>query len=153
MFERWAGDPDFTRYLSWPVHRGVEDSRAFIERVIGAWRRRDGHLPWVIEDRMDGPIGSVGVTLDAHRVSLGMGIAPAWQGRGYATEAVRAVVEAALTDPNVHRLWAVCDLDNHASARVLEKSGLEYEGVLRRFSLRPNLSQTPRDSHCYARVR
>ena len=109
MFERWAGDPDFTRYLSWPVHRGVEDSRAFIERVIGAWRRRDGHLPWVIEDRMDGPIGSVGVTLDAHRVSLGMGIAPAWQGRGYATEAVRAVVEAALTDPNVHRLWAVCD--------------------------------------------
>jgi [ribosomal protein S5]-alanine N-acetyltransferase len=49
--------------------------------------------------------------------------------------------------------WATCDSDNLASARVLEKIGLMREGVLRRHTIRPNISPIPRDVFIYAKVR
>ena len=69
------------------------------------------------------------------------------------TEVVRAVADWALAQPEVHRVWAVCDVDNLASARVLEKAGMECEGRLRRWFLHPNVSAAPRDCWCYARVK
>ena len=50
-------------------------------------------------------------------------------------------------------MWAVCDVDNPASARVMETAGVAREGKLRRWALHPNVSQTPRDFWCYARVK
>jgi hypothetical protein len=51
------------------------------------------------------------------------------------------------------RVWAVCDSTHLASVRVLEKAGLEREGILRRFIVHPNISPEPRDCFCYSRVR
>lgn len=51
------------------------------------------------------------------------------------------------------RIWGVCDIDNQASARVLEKVGMQKEGVLRRWISHPNVSSEPRDCLCYSRVR
>jgi len=47
----------------------------------------------------------------------------------------------------------MCDVDNLASARVLEKVGMSREGVLRRSTMHPNASDEPRDSYCYAIVK
>jgi ribosomal-protein-alanine N-acetyltransferase len=63
------------------------------------------------------------------------------------------VVHAALALPGVYRVWAMCDADNVASGRVLEKVGMQYDGTLRRCAVRPNLGPEPRDAHLYARVR
>ncbi len=57
-------------------------------------------------------------------VDLGYGIAPAYQGRGYATEAGVALVTWAFAQPGVRRIFADCLATNPASARVLEKAGL-----------------------------
>ena len=76
----------------------------------------------------------------------------AW-GQGYATEAAGAFIAAALDIPTLWRIQAYCDVENCASARVLEKIGLEREGTLRRYMVLPNLSNEPRDVHCYAKVR
>ncbi|WP_407553031.1 GNAT family N-acetyltransferase [Streptomyces sp. Pv4-95] len=69
-------------------------------------------------------------------LEFGYGIVPSRQGRGYATEAARAVVEFALTAPGVHTVGAGVELPNPASARVLEKVGLEClssDGAVARF--------------------
>jgi RimJ/RimL family protein N-acetyltransferase len=68
-------------------------------------------------------------------------------------EAARAVVDVSLSDPTVRRVWAVCDVDNKASARVMEKIGMSFEAVLRRWVIHPNVSPDPRDSLCYSLVR
>ena len=57
------------------------------------------------------------------------------------------------SNSQVRRVWAVCDIDNRASARVLEKIGFEQEGVLRRWITHPNVGPEPRDALCYSRVR
>ena len=69
------------------------------------------------------------------------------------TEAMKAVMDWALRRGDVYRVWAVCDIDNLASARVMEKAGMQREGVLKRWSVHPNISAEPRDSYCYAVVK
>ena len=70
-----------------------------------------------------------------------------------ASEAVRTVVEWALTQRELFRIWAVCDVDNERSARLLERVGMQREGVLHRWIVHPGVSEDPRDCYCYARVR
>jgi [ribosomal protein S5]-alanine N-acetyltransferase len=58
-----------------------------------------------------------------------------------------------LAQPAMFRVWAVTDVDNVASARVLERAGMTREGLLRSWLMHPSLSAAPRDCWCYARVR
>lgn len=59
------------------------------------------------------------------------------------------MLTALLQVPEVCRVWATCDVDNPASARVLEKAGFTFEGVLHRWN-RHNVSADPRDARVYA---
>ena len=68
-------------------------------------------------------------------------------------EAITAVAGWAFSDPSVFRVWAVCDVENRASARVLEKAGFLREGVLKKWSLHPNISAIPRDCYSYSQTR
>ena len=75
----------------------------------------------------------------------------AW-GQGFATEAVRAIVDIGRS-PRHRRLYALCHVDHDKSARVLEKSGFTREGVLQRYLEFPNLAPgEPSDVHCYAKL-
>jgi [ribosomal protein S5]-alanine N-acetyltransferase len=54
----------------------------------------------------------------------------AW-GKGYATESSSAMLDLGLRCLRYHRVWGKCHVDNVASARVMEKLGMTYEGTLR----------------------
>lgn len=73
-------------------------------------------------------------------------------GKGYATEACRAMV-ALGQSLGFARIDARCHAAHEASARVLEKSGMTLEGVLRRYDMFPNLGAEPQDVRVYAWVR
>lgn len=62
---------------------------------------------------------------------LGYGFNRVYWGKGYATETVKALVAFGFSKLKLHRLWATCDAQNKASARVLEKAGLRFEGLMR----------------------
>ncbi len=72
-----------------------------------------------------GTSGFKGRPLPGGSVEIGYGIAPDYQGYGYATEGVRALVDWALAQPIVTRVIADCFPDNHRSARVLTKVGFQ----------------------------
>src|SRR6185295_14710351 len=73
----------------------------------------------------------------------------AW-GRGYATEALSAMVGVA-KNSGLRRLYALCHHEHRASARVLEKCDFAREGVLRAHVAFPNLIPVePQDVACYA---
>ena len=94
----------------------------------------------------------IGVTIEAWRAEVGYVLArPQWR-RGYMTEALTAVIAHCLGDLGLDRVWGVADIDNHASCRVMERAGMQFEGTLRRWS-RPAGDAEPRDVRCYARVR
>ena len=74
-------------------------------------------------------------------------------GAGYGTEAASLVVDWAIAQPSIYRVWAVCDVENLPSARVLEKTGMKREGVLKRWLYHPNFDKRPRDCYVYSIVK
>jgi [ribosomal protein S5]-alanine N-acetyltransferase len=87
--------------------------------------RRFGHRLVVERDTgtVIGGVGFFGPPQDGE-VEIGYGIVPSRQRRGYATEAVQAMVADVFRSDGVQTVTANVDLDNPASLRVLEKSGL-----------------------------
>ena len=152
IFARYASDAAVTRYLSWPRHETVETTRTFLVHADEEWEREPAGA-YLIESRESGELlGGTGLHFDApDRATTGYVLARDAWGRGYATEAVRAVVELAHR-LGVERLVAHCHPENVASCRVLEKGGFVREGVLPRHSEFPNLgTDGPCDVLCYAR--
>lgn len=139
--------------MSWTPHQSIDDTLTFLGRIVGnnAEGRSKGFL---IFSRESGELlGSIGGAIDQHRMQFGYCLARDAWGLGIATEATRAFVASVLEIPAICRIQAYCDVENRASARVLEKAGLELEGTLRRFLVLPNLGDSPRDVCCYAKVR
>jgi RimJ/RimL family protein N-acetyltransferase len=99
-------------------------------------------IRWVLEARAK-----------QHSVDIGYVLAPHLWRRGLMGEAVRGLVHWAMNHPEVYRIWAVCDVENIASARLLESAGMQLEGRLRRWLVHPNMSESPRDCLCYAAVK
>lgn len=156
MFENYSRDPEVTRYLQFRPHPHIDETRAFLRRCAGVWRRGTA-FPWVIVLRDSGELaGGIEIRPEAgagHRIEIGYILARRHWGQGYMTEALRAVSDWALAQPGVHRVWAECDVENVGSARVMEKAGFEREGVLRRWAVFPNRGDVPRDVVRYSRVR
>lgn len=75
-------------------------------------------------------------------------------GRGYMTEAMKGVLALAFEDMKLHRVHAVCDVDNPAIIRVLEKCGMRLEGrMIRRGRSRPEAKEPYFDQFGYAMLR
>ena len=106
VFQRYASDDDVTRYLGWPTHRTVADTQGFLAFSAVQWER-EGAGPYLIWARADGRLlGSTGLGLEPGGQAItGYVLATDAWGKGYATEALTAVVDVA-TDIGVRRLYA-----------------------------------------------
>ena len=71
---------------------------------------------------------------DGRQAEVGWVFTPAVAGQGYATEAARALVQAAFEDVGVHRVWAQLEPENSASSRVCERLGMRREALFQRAS-------------------
>lgn len=78
-------------------------------------------------------VGAIGLVLDPphDRAELGYWIGVPFWGRGYATESARAMVRFGFEQHSLNRIFAQVFKRNPASARVLQKIGMRYEGTLR----------------------
>lgn len=150
----YAADPAATRYLAWQPYTAVEPLAAFLRGRSEAWDRADGHYAYLLRPLdSEQPIGSIGVFIDEPKAMFGYVLARECWGHGYAAEALRWLVDWAMAEPRLRRAWAYCAAENTASARVMAKAGLHYEGVLRRWQVFPNLGPEPRDCVFHARVK
>lgn len=150
IFSQYATDPEVTRFVSWRAHRNLTETREYMRMCALAWDIGKA-FHWVIETQDSKQvIGMMIARVNAEKWELGFVLARPFWGRGYMTEAVKALIAWALKQKEIYRVWAVCDIDNKASARVMEKVGMTREGILHRWSLHPNLSAEPRDSYCYS---
>jgi RimJ/RimL family protein N-acetyltransferase len=153
VFSRYASDPEVTRYLGWPRHESLADTTAFLAFSDAEWRKWPAG-PYLIEARETGQLlGGTGLAFESPEVAgTGYVLARDAWGKGYATEALSAMVD--LAEPlGVKRLYALCHPEHRASARVLEKCGFASEGLLKRHTRFPNLhGGEMRDCLCYART-
>jgi [ribosomal protein S5]-alanine N-acetyltransferase len=152
IFTRYASDPEVTRYVGWPRHQSLDDTRAFLEFDAGQWKQW-GCGGLLVFSRADGTLlGSSGLSFETtQRAATGYVLARDAWGQGYATEALHAMVDLAAS-MHVTRLYAIAHVDHRPSWRVMEKCGFDRDGILRRHTVFPNLSADPADVVIYSRL-
>ncbi len=123
-FHHFASDPDNTRMMMFmPMENEADSMQYLIEREM-QWQAED-QIIYEFALMADGIlIGCASLDLlEDHGGELGAIIRKEYWGRGYASEANRALVQLART-LGVKRLIAHCDSENHGSRRALEKTGM-----------------------------
>ncbi|MGD0026282.1 MAG: GNAT family N-acetyltransferase [Xanthobacteraceae bacterium] len=98
------------------------------ERLIAAVNRQDGEVTFVItlDDTL---IGACGIDPRQGGPEIGCWLGVPYWNQGYATEAVRAVIDHAFGDLHHEALQAGARISNPASRRVLEKCAFQWTGV------------------------
>ncbi len=131
----YASDPEVTRYVLWDTHRSIEDREGFLRSAMEGYERGDfGGWGVVLKD--DGAfVGTCGIDVgyapEHARAELGYVLSREHWGKGLMPEAVRAVIRFGFGRMGLNRVEARCITENTASARVMEKAGMNYEGILR----------------------
>ena len=152
IFNRYASDPEVTRYLSWPTHLSLAETVAFLTWSDAVWAQWPAGSYLVFSRNGDRLLGGTGLsfTWPTTAVTGYVFARDAW-GQGYATESLQAMVQVA-QQTGVERLEAVCHVDHHASAHVLEKCGFILESIRWEYLVLPNLG-IPRRSDVRSYIR
>lgn len=149
----YASDPEVTRYVLWEAHRSIEDSRAVVELVVSRYES-GGEPEWGIVYKGDysfvGTCGIVSWEPEHARAELGYALSREYRGRGLMPEAVRAMISFGFGRMGLNRIEARCIAENSASARVMQKAGMSYEGTLRQ---RERIKGEYRDMEMYSILR
>jgi ribosomal-protein-alanine N-acetyltransferase len=123
----WACLPESCRYQAWGPNT-YEQTQAYVRAAVGAGGDR-----LVFAVVVDGNVvGSAELKLRG--VSTGeiaYGVHPRLWGQGIATAAGRQLLRMGFSQHGRHRIFATCDPRNLASAAVLRKIGMRYEGRMR----------------------
>jgi ribosomal-protein-alanine N-acetyltransferase len=138
MFGNWANDDLVTRYLTWHSHPSLEFTRSVVSHWVNTYVDNQEYN-WAIEYKSNGQvIGSIGlVSVDSTRrkCEVGYCLGRKYWGLGIMTEALKAVITFGFEQVGFIRIQACHHADNPASGRVMQKSGLQYEGLLRKYAV------------------
>lgn len=133
MYE-YSQRADVTKYLTWQPHPGRGYTKNYLEYVSTRYESGD-FFDWAVVEKASGRmIGTCGFTrfnLPSDSAEIGYVINPDFSGRGYATEAVRRVIDFGFNVLGLNRIEAKYMEGNKASHRVMEKVGMTYEGMHR----------------------
>ena len=129
-FRAYRSDPEVGFYQGWST-KPQEDAMAFIERMASAeFPVENQWLQLAIADRIsDALLGDMGVVVrnsGALVAEVGVSLSRQAQGRGFATEAVRAMLELLFKHTETARIEGITDTRNLPSNRLLERAGLRF---------------------------
>jgi len=130
----YGSDPEVTKYVIFETHRSIEDSRSFLRTALEGYS--NGSPSSLAIELKNGPlIGTIGYfnwSNDHKRIEIGYALSRSHWNMGYVTEAARGLIGFMFAHSDLIRIQASCVPENLGSARVMEKAGMKFEGLLRK---------------------
>jgi aminoglycoside 6'-N-acetyltransferase len=132
-FAAYRSDPEVARYQGWSAPYSMEQAESFLEEMSRARPGTPGTWFQLAIERQAQP-GIIGdcafqvLANDERQAQIGFTLARPFQKQGYAAEAVAGLLDFLFAEYSLHRISAVCDALNTASARLLERVGMRREG-------------------------
>ena len=126
----YRSDPVQARYQSWETPFPLDCARALIAQMSNVRFGQPGLWLQVAIETGGRLIGDIAVRVDgdqARQATVGFTLAADAQGRGFATEALGAVMSLLFTEHEVVRISAECDTRNDRSVALLERIGMRRE--------------------------
>lgn len=134
-----------------PYPYTTEDAEAFISMMLHADTEKTFAFAITVDDKA---IGSIGVfrkdNIHSRTAEMGYYIAEPYWGQGIGTSAVRQTCDYIFQNTDIIRIFAEPFAFNTASCRILEKSGFEYEGTLRKNAVKNGVIL---DMKLYSRIK
>lgn len=131
----YTSDKNVSKYVTWDRHASLMDTKGFIHYVNQqyAFKRL---APWGIElkenGKLIGTIDFVSWKPNHHTAEIGYAISRQYWGMGITTEAAKALIAFGFTKMELVRIQARCMVENIGSQRVMEKTGMSFEGIIRK---------------------
>ena len=132
---RISSNPNVSKYVLWDMHRSIVDSRSMVRINMRSYRNQEpASLAIVLKSsgRVIGTIGFLWIDREHNSAEIGYSLGEPYWNHGYMTEALRAMIEFGFEKLFLNRIEACFDVRNTASGRVMEKAGMQKEGVLRK---------------------
>ncbi|MBE6642169.1 MAG: GNAT family N-acetyltransferase [Ruminococcaceae bacterium] len=133
MYEYSKSD-EVTKYLLWRSHPDEQYTRDYLKYIQSRYRAGD-FFDWALEHKetgkMIGTCGFAKLDYDNNSAEIGYVINPAFWHKGYASEAVKKVIDFGFHTLNLHRIEARYIVGNEFSRKVMEKCGMIFEGIHR----------------------
>ena len=134
MLKYWIADEKIQTMYAEPVYTTKKEVKELLDRYIGSYVKDDYYRWAIIEKKTGECIGQIAYFLvdsKNHFAEIEYCIGSDFQGRGYATEATKAVIEYGFEKMNLNKVQISTKAINIPSKRVIEKCGFTYEGTLR----------------------
>lgn len=127
MFDNWATDKEVNKFLSWELHKNVEETTQLILNWMG-----ECNYNWCIVDKASGEaVGSISVVRRNDRefnCEIGYCLSRKLWNKGYMTEALKAVINFLFSEGYV-KINLKHAIKNPASGKVMQKAGMTFEGI------------------------
>ena len=134
-FSVYRSDLDVARYQGWDAPFTLAQAIAFIDELRqtqpgtpGKWYQIALQLKST--GQLIGDCAFCVLADEPLQATIGFTLSQRYHGNGYATEAVRRLIDYLFDNFKLHRVRAICDVENLASVRVLERLGLRREAHL-----------------------
>ena len=131
---QYASKDDVTKYVLWNSHKSIETTKQFIQMMIDQYE--EGNLAWAITlketQEFIGTIDFVMYNKAEKIAEIGYALSDRHWGKGYVSEATKALLDFGCNELHLVRIQARCFADNIGSERVMQKVGMTYEGTMRK---------------------
>ena len=132
LYECLGIDPEMDKYSGWNPYATPEMAQETVRRFIDSYKYERSYS-WVMDANGDNVVaGTIGAyDYDNNQIEVGFSVGQAWQGRGFATEALKTVLEHLTENEGFCCVTAWCATENTSSRKVLEKSGMQLVHIER----------------------
>lgn len=134
MYNNWANSSKVTEFLSWTPHTSVDETHRILQSWLDMYDNADKYNWGIVFKEIGQVVGNIAV-FDVNsrhdRCEVGYCIGDKYWNIGIMTEALTAVIEFLFKEVNVHRITARHDINNIGSGKVMEKVGMQLEGIQR----------------------
>ena len=132
LYECLGKDPEMNKYSGWNPYASPEMAIETVQRFVDSYSEEHSYS-WVMDANGDDVVaGTIGAyDYDNDRIEVGFSVGRDWQGRGFATEALKTVLEYLTENEGICCVTAWCASENISSRKVLEKSGMKLVDIER----------------------
>lgn len=136
IYKNWTSDPLVSKYVNWNKHSSINDTKDYVNYKINRYLSSNCYDWVVILKDINEPIGeidAVKVSIEDNSVEIGYNYGSKFWNKGYATEALKAIIRYMFIDVEVDKITA-CHIDkNPASGKVMVKAGMKFDYIVKDF--------------------
>lgn len=134
-YNGWCANKNVAMYVTWNVHESIEETKELYEAWVQEYENLETYR-WGVEIKDTHElIGVIDVPskkfLKHGTFEIGYVYKKSSWGNGYGTEALKAVIKYLFEEVGAETIYADYMVNNPASGKVMKKSGMTFEGILR----------------------